>query len=131
MKAIHQKLRITWGKLLRRLLGAFGVTSLAFVFQACYAPYYSAEYDRCINGEVLSAQTHEPIKGVKVSGNNQPNYVTTDSVGRFHIHLPIAETYTITFNDLSNTVDAYLPKDTVVSDVHYKGEKITIYLNQP
>ena len=131
MKTIRKKLRVTWGKLIYQLLVGLGLTSIAFVFQACYAPYYSVDYDRCINGEVVSSQTNQPIKGVKVTGNNQPNYVETDSLGRFHIHLPIAESYTLNLTDQSDSIRAYLPADTVVLDATYKGEKIIIYLEQP
>lgn len=131
MKAVQRKLRVVWGKLIYRVLVALGLTSIAFVFQACYAPYYMMDYDRCINGEVLSSKTHQPIKGVKVTGNNQPNYVETDSLGCFHIHLPIAESYTLNLTDQSDSIRAYLPADTVVSDERYRGQKIIIYLEQP
>lgn len=131
MKTFQRKLRVVWGKLIYRVLVGLGLTSVAFVFQACYAPYYMMDYDRCINGEVLSLQTNQPIKGVKVTGNNQPNYVETDSLGRFHIHLPVSEFYTLNLTDQSDSIRAYLPADTVVSDEKYRGQKIIIYLEQP
>ena len=126
MKPIRQ----LYSKALRWLLGALGVTSIAFVFQACYAPYYGDDYDRCINGEVLSATTHKPIKGIRVTGNDQPGYEETDSTGTFHIHLPISRDYNIRLEDQSDSLRAYLPKDTVIPDSLYRGEKITIYLNE-
>ena len=126
MKSIRQ----IYSKALRWLLGSLGVTSIAFVFQACYAPYYGDDFDRCINGEVRSAQTHEPIKGIRITGNQQPGYEETDSAGAFHIHLPISREYTLQFEDLSNTSNTYLSKDTVIADSIYNGEKIIIYLDQ-
>lgn len=119
-----------YSKILRWALSILGVTSVAFVFQACYAPYYGDDYDRCINGEVRSAQTLKPIKGIRVTGNNQPGYVETDSVGHFHIHLPISRNYTIRFNDQSDSLKYYIPKDTIIPDSLYQGEKIIIYLDQ-
>lgn len=126
MKHIRQ----LYSKALRWLLGALGVTSIAFVFQACYAPYYGDDYDRCINGKVLSATTHKPIKGIRVTGNDQPGYEETDSTGAFHIHLPISRDYNIRLEDQSDSLRAYLPKDTVIPDSLYCGEKIIIYLDQ-
>ena len=126
MKSIRQ----IYSKALRWLLGSLGVTSIAFVFQACYAPYYGDDFDRCINGEVRSAQTHEPIKGIRITGNQQPGYEETDSAGAFHIHLPISREYTLQFEDLSNTSNTYLPKDTIIADSIYNGEKIIIYLDE-
>ncbi len=123
-------IRHLYGKALRWLLGTLGVTSIAFVFQACYAPYYSDDYARCINGEVLSATTNKPIKGIRITGNDQPGYVETDSAGTFHIHLPISRDYNIRLEDQSDSLRAYLPKDTIIPDSLYRGEKIIIYLDQ-
>ena len=126
MKPIRQ----LYSKALRWLLGTLGVTSIAFVFQACYAPYYGDDFDRCINGEVRSAQTHKPIKGIRITGNDQPGYEETDSAGSFHIHLPVSREYTLRIEDLSESPNTYLPKDTVIADSIYNGEKIIIYLNE-
>ena len=126
MKSIRQ----LYSKVLRWLLGALGVTSIAFVFQACYAPYYGDDYDRCINGEVLSATTNKPIKGIRVTGNDQPGYVETDSAGAFHIHLPLSRDYNIRLEDQSDSLCTYLPKDTIIVDSIYNNEKIIIYLNK-
>lgn len=126
MKPIRQ----LYSKALRWLLGALGVTSIAFVFQACYAPYYGDDFDRCINGEVLSATTHKPIKGIRITGNDQPGYEETDSTGAFHIHLPISRDYNLHFDNQSNFPNTYLPKDTIIADSIYNGEKIVIYLNE-
>ena len=125
MKTIRQ----LYSKALRWVLGTLGVTSIAFVFQACYAPYYGDDFDRCINGEVRSAQTHKPIKGIRVTGNQQPGYEETDSAGTFHIHLPISRDYNIRLED-QDSLRAYLPKDTIIPDSLYHGEKIIIYPDQ-
>ncbi len=130
MKTIKKNLHRTWGKVLKWTLGSIGITSIAFVFQACYAPYYGDDYDRCINGEVLSATTHKPIKGIRITGNQQPGYEETDSTGSFHIHLPLSREYTLRLEDQSDSLRAYLPKDTVIPDSLYRGEKIIIYLDQ-
>ena len=119
MKSIRQ----LYSKVLRWLLGALGVTSIAFVFQACYAPYYGDDYyHRCINGEVLSATTNKPIKGIRVTGNDQPGYVETDSAGEFHIHLPLSRDYNIRLEDQSDSLCTYLPKDTIIVDSIYNNE---------
>ena len=125
MKTIRQ----LYSKALRWVLGTLGVTSIAFVFQACYAPYYGDDFDRCINGEVRSAQTHKPIKGIRITGNQQPGYEETDSAGTFHIHLPLSRDYNIRLED-QDSLRAYLPKDTIITDSLYNGEKIIIYLDQ-
>ena len=129
MKTTKKNIRKVWSTVLRWTLGSLGVTSIAFVFQACYAPYYGDDFDRCINGEVLSATTHKPIKGIRVTGNDQPGYVETDSAGAFHIHLPISRDYNIRLED-QDSLRAYLPKDTIIPDSLYHGEKIIIYLDQ-
>ena len=130
MKTMNKNIRKAWSKVLRWTLGSLGITSIAFVFQACYAPYYDDDFDRCINGEVRSAQTHEPIKGIRITGNQQPGYEETDSAGAFHIHLPISHDYTLRLEDLTETSTAYLPKDTTIADSLYRGEKIIIYLDE-
>ena len=86
MKKIELKSR----KLLRTIFGCISFTAVAFVFQACYGTGPDPFYDVKFTGTVKSNTTNSPIKGIKISINDQPhNYGFTDAKGTFEFYASV------------------------------------------
>jgi putative lipoprotein (rSAM/lipoprotein system) len=105
-------------KILRRIFGALSLTSALFVFQACYGSPRDLGDDFIIKGLVKS-KSSQPIPGIKVSIENQPQYKYTDSDGKFEMYTLHASDYKLKFEDIDNTNNGvFLPKDTVVKSAN-------------
>lgn len=111
MKTVAEKCR----RALKWCFGAFSITAVAFVFQACYGPAPAPD-ERAYHaeGRVLSSQTKAPLKGIKVTMKNQSFEYETDENGYFFMISDINsdDRYTLHFEDNG---DVYQPKDTTVS----------------
>ncbi|MDR1127408.1 MAG: hypothetical protein LBL06_04685 [Treponema sp.] len=98
-------------KVLRRICAGLGITSVAFIFQACYGTPQATGFDVLIRGVVKSKTNGSPIKGIKVSANNLYSYEKTDEDGEFHFYIP-KEDCTIRFEDIDGKENGlYLPKE--------------------
>lgn len=67
-----------------------------------------------INGKVFDAESGEPIIGAAVSTHHFPDYAITDSLGVFHLLLPISNEYHIHIEAVGYSAYAYfltLPAD--------------------
>lgn len=105
-------------KILRKVYGALSLSTALFVFQACYGPAKDLGADVYFQGFVKSKTTNLPIRGIKVSIENQPQYELTDSTGKFKIYASKASEYKLKFTDIDSTKNgAFLPKDTVLKIV--------------
>ena len=103
-------------KILRKVFGALSLSSALFIFEACYGHPQDFGNDVYIQGIVKSKITNQLIQGIKVSIENQPQYVITDSTGKFEIYTSRATEYNVKFEDLDSTqFGSFLPKDTVVT----------------
>lgn len=103
-------------KILRRIFGALSLSSALFIFQACYGTPADFGADVSIQGFVKSKTTNQPIPGIKVSIDNQPQNDFTDSAGKFKIYTSRAAEYKIHFADIDSIKNgAFLPKDTVLN----------------
>ena len=51
----------------RKIYGGLWLTSIAFVFQACYGTPQDFGNDLLLTGQVNSKKTGLPVKGIKVS----------------------------------------------------------------
>ena len=85
MKKIELKSR----KLLRTIFGSVSLTAMAFVFQACYGTGPDPYYDVKMTGTVKSKTTNLPIKGIKVTVNNEYNHGITDENGKFDFYASV------------------------------------------
>ena len=116
MKKITEKNR----KILRWIFKTISLTSVAFVFQACYGTpddYYYYE-DVEIRGLVKSKTTNQPIEGIQVSVDTAYSFhqVVTNVYGGFSIFVPQNSTYTLRFTDIDFAENGeFLTKDTVVN----------------
>jgi hypothetical protein len=71
--------------------------------------------DVLITGTVTSKQTDEPIPGIKISVEDQPQYDFTDSEGQFSVYALRSDPCTVKFEDADTLqYGAFLPKDTTV-----------------
>lgn len=131
MKRVNEKIRRT----IRWVFGAFSVTAVAFVFQACYGPAPSPKFDVMISGKVFSSKTGDPISKIKVTLSDQPQYVETEEDGSFRLFdmgdSPAVE-YTLHFVDESeDNGGVYLPKDTLLRTSSTSwNDNINIYLDE-
>lgn len=105
-------------KLFRKILGGLSLTSVLFVFQACYGTPQDMEQDNQFEGVVKSKASGSVIKGIKVSTNFEGRQVYTNESGEFLIFLPIADQYKLTFEDTDSTQNgSFSSYDTVITDV--------------
>lgn len=125
MKIKNEKLR----RAFRWAFGAFSVTAVAFVFQACYGPApHEVLGDVKVEGKVMSAKTQEPINQIKVSVTDQPQYVETNENGSFELFIDnnLKNKLVLRFEDESEeNGGTYLTKDTVIYD---GGSELKTYI---
>jgi len=113
----------------RNILGGLCLTSVAFVFQACYGTMQDFGNDLLIEGKVVSKNTGLPIQGIKVSvfdGNNVlPQYEHTDVNGNFSFYTIKLQNAKIRFEDIdANENGSFATKDTVITIVNDQNEAL-------
>lgn len=91
------------------------LTSVAFVFQACYGTPQDLGYDLLIEGKVISKNTGLPVKGIKISVADGPQYVNSDNEGNFGFYTFAQDDIKLTFGALTALKTVNLSKkDTVL-----------------
>jgi hypothetical protein len=111
--------------LIRKLIGGLSFTTALFVFQACYGTPQDLGADVYIHGLVKSKKTGQPIKGIKVSVADNPQYQYTSEDGSFSFYTESAESCKIMFQDIdSNQNGAFFDKDTTLTNLTEQ-----VYLN--
>lgn len=92
------------------------LTSVAFVFQACYGTPQDFGFDLLIEGKVNSKNTGLPIKGIKVSIADKIQYTVTDEEGNFSFYAPRDNKAKIRFEDVDSTENkSFADKDTLIN----------------
>ena len=87
-----KKLEIKSRKVLRKIFGGISFTAMAFVFQACYGTPLDNYYDVKFTGTVRSKTTQLPIKGIKVTVNQDGyNYGITNEDGQFDFYAAVSD----------------------------------------
>jgi putative lipoprotein (rSAM/lipoprotein system) len=87
-------------KLLRGLFAGLGLTTAAFVFQACYGTPQDMGLTVLIQGVVKSESTKKPIQGIKITLKDRFQYGLTDNAGKFQLYVPEYKLYTLQFDDI-------------------------------
>ena len=106
-------MKFNWTK---KLLGGLCLSSVAFVFQACYGTPQDFEQDLQIEGTVVDKSTGSPILGIKVQLGGTLQYTYTDSLGRFYMyqynnHSDIV----LQFSDVDSLENGhFIPLDTTI-----------------
>jgi len=111
---------------LRDIAKGLSLTSMMFVFQACYGTnqdYSQDNIDVLIKGTVLSDTTNNPIKQIKVRLTDYDNGYETDEYtnenGEFSFYTSLSDSIKINFSDIDSTENGeYLSKDTILTNVH-------------
>jgi len=100
----------------RKIIGGLCLTSVAFVFQACYGTPQDIKNDFLVEGLVKSKMTGLPIKGIKVSIAEKVQYTNTDINGRFSFYIEKIQKLRIKFTDVDSTENfLFSNKDTIVT----------------
>jgi putative lipoprotein (rSAM/lipoprotein system) len=103
-------------KWVNKIIGGLSLTSMMFIFQACYGTPQDFGLDILIEGQVKSKTTGIPIKGIKVSVEGYMQYENTNEEGKFSFYTEIAKSYKIKFEDIdSNQNGTFTNKDTIVT----------------
>jgi hypothetical protein len=105
MKQIAFKGRL----LLRKILTALSLGAVALTFQACYG---MPPPDVSITGTVKSADRHEPIPGIKVSGYDEYNSTLTNRFGNYRLSVGEFQ-QTVLFKDIDGPENGWF-EDKVV-----------------
>ncbi len=104
--------------MIRKIIGGLSLTSVLFVFQACYGTPQDIGFDLLIEGQVVSKTSGLPINGIKVSVANNMQYEITDEEGKFMFYTEKLEGLTLQFQDIDSTQNGhYIDKDTVLTDM--------------
>ncbi len=117
-------------KFLRKLFGGLSFTTALFIFQACYGTPQDFGMDVYIHGLVKSKKTGLPVKGIKVSIVNNPQYLYTEEDGGFSLYTETAESCKIRFEDIDVELNgSFSNKDTVL--VNLFGEiNLDVFLEE-
>lgn len=116
----------------RKIIGGLCLTSIAFVFQACYGTPQDFGNDLLIEGQVKSKKTGLPIKGIKVNIAERVQYTNTDEDGKFSFYIERVQYPKIKFTDIDSTENIFfLNKDTIVTikDSVLMSKQPKVYLN--
>ena len=116
----------------RKIIGGLCLTSVAFVFQACYGTPQDFGNDLLIEGQVKSKTSGLPIKGIKVSIADKIQYTNTDENGKFSFYIERLQYAKIQFTDIDSTQNTlFSNKDTLVTinDSVLMSKQPKVYLN--
>lgn len=106
-------------KWIRKIIRGLSITSVLFVFQACYGTPQDFGQDLLIEGQVKSKKTGLPIKGIKVSTDEQ--YEFTDKDGNFSFYTIRENNLKINFEDVDAAENGnFSSKDTILTNVSRK-----------
>jgi hypothetical protein len=116
----------------RKIIGGLCLTSIAFVFQACYGTPQDFGNDLLIEGQVKSKTSGLPIKGIKVSVSESVQYANTDENGKFSFYIGKLQNANIKFTDVDSTQNIWFSnKDTliIIKDSVLMSKQPKVYLN--
>ena len=116
----------------RKIIGGICLSSIAFVFQACYGTPQDFGNDLLIEGQVKSKTSGLPIQGIKVSVADKVQYTNTDENGKFSFYIERLQNARINFTDIdSNHNGLFSNKDTLVTinDSVLMSKLPKVYLN--
>ena len=107
-------MKFNWTK---KLLGGLCLSSVAFVFQACYGTPQDFGEDLFVQGKVTDKTTGLPIKGIKVSVVDRMQYLYTNEEGDFAFYPMRADSTEVRFEDVDSIENgSYASKEIVLSD---------------
>ena len=100
----------------RKIYGGLCLTSIAFVFQACYGTPQDFGNDLLLTGQVNSKKTGLPVKGIKVSVVDGIQYIKTDDAGKFSLYIGKTESIRLKFEDVDADANGtFQTRDTLLT----------------
>lgn len=112
-----------------KIFSVAAFSTAMFVFQACYGTPQDGHMDICISGTVFSDSASTPIKGIKITTDNNLTAFTDDS-GHFAIYTSPVDSVKLTFTDADSSQNfEYNTFDTILKNVKRNSE-INIRLNK-
>ena len=115
-------------KLLRRIFGGISLTTMVFIFQACYGMPMDQHCDVKLTGTVTSKTTNLPINGIKITVDEGLNYGFTDENGKFEFYASVKDCcnsqggVNIHFSDIDGIENGHFTEKTVIVDPACKNE---------
>jgi len=127
-----RKVELKYRKLLRTLFGCISLTAVAFVFQACYGSWHDDFYDVKLTGTVKSKTTNAPIKGIKISVNDERfnNCGFTDENGKFEFYATVPNSRDYYHFIDSTQIIRYTPDSVYVHFIDYDGIENGLFENK-
>jgi hypothetical protein len=99
-----------------KIFGGLSLTAAMFIFQACYGTPQDFGLDVLIEGQVKSGTSGLPVKGIKVSIVELPQYLYTDGDGKFSFYTESADTITVKFEDTDSSQNgSFAGRDTIIT----------------
>ncbi len=86
-------------KAIRSFLGLFSLSTMLFVFQACYGTPQDFGSDVLIEGVVRSESDNQTVQGIRIGFMDMPQYTVTDKDGYFSLYCPEKEMYAFILQD--------------------------------
>jgi hypothetical protein len=121
-----KKLSVKGRRVLRMVYQGLGAATVSLLFQACYG--VPPDTDVTIHGTVRSAGN--PVPDIKVSVKDLDCRESTNSEGKFYLHVPEQESYKLKFEDIDGAKNGSfktLKKKINLSDT---GASLDIYLEE-
>lgn len=116
MKPLFKQSENVRRRIIRSFLGLFSLSTMLFVFQACYGTPQDFGQDVLVTGKVISKTDQAGIEGIQVSFENLPQYTTTLEDGGFSLYCPIQDSYHVLVSDEDGDAKgAFQNTDTVVN----------------
>ena len=141
-----RKIELKSRKLLRAIFGSISLTTAAFIFQACYGMSKDMSYDVKLTGTVKSLSRNLPVKGIKISVNDDAyNYGITDENGEFGFYTSIfnhnyygkdsveysPDKVKIHFTDIDGIANGSFADTTIIIDPAHKDEvRLNVVLDE-
>jgi len=105
----------------RKIIGGLSLTSMLFIFQACYGTQQDFQLDVLVEGQVKSKTSGLPIKAIKVSPASSTQYQLTDDAGKFSFYTQFDGSLKLLFEDTDADLNgAFQAKDTVLTNIYNK-----------
>ena len=106
---------------IKNIFRGLSLTSVMFIFQACYGTPQDYGNDFIIEGQVKSKATGLPIKGIKVSVAHDIQYVHTNEEGKFSFYMELRPDVKVLFEDVDGEKNGeFANADTVIKEVEEK-----------
>ena len=115
-------MKLSWRK---KLIGGFSLGTALFIFQACYGTPHDFGLDIFIEGQVKSEKSNLPVKGIRVSVEDLPQYTITDENGKFSFYTEASQAYNVKFVDTDAGLNgSFYETDTLLTNINK-----SVYLN--